>query len=82
MQDLFADVISNISIVSGVVRIDFMRMKHFDAGTKQAQFELSHRLAMPLDGFLRSVELQEGIKAQLIKDGVVTVNPQGQKPLQ
>ena len=81
MQDQFADMIGNISIASGVVRIDFMRMKHFDAETKQAQFELSHRLAMPIEGFLRSVKLQERIKAQLIKDGVITIKPQEQKPV-
>ncbi len=75
MQDQFADVIGNISLAGGVVRIDFMRITNIDPETKQAQFEFSHRLVMPLEGFLRSMEVQEKVKEQLIKDGVIQIKP-------
>lgn len=71
MQDYFADMVGNVAITGNLVRIDYMRLAGADAEKKQLKFELSHRLVMPVEGFLRSLEMMEKLKQKLIDDGVL-----------
>lgn len=71
MQDYFSDLVGNVTVTGSVVRIDFIKMS--PASTKeQNKMELSHRVVMPLDGFLRSLQLQEEVRNKLIAEGIVT----------
>jgi len=72
MQDYFADTVGNVTVTGNLVRIDFIKMVGVDPETKQVKFELSHRLVMPLDGFLHGLQIQEDIREKLVKDGVLT----------
>jgi hypothetical protein len=71
MQDYFADMVGNVAITGNLVRIDYMRLAGADAEKKQLKFEPSHRLVMPVEGFLRSLDMMEKIKQKLIEDGVL-----------
>lgn len=70
MQTAFADMIGNITLSGGVIRIDLLHMTSIHPETKEPRFEVSQVLRMPLDGFLRSLPLQEKIRDQLIANGV------------
>lgn len=71
MNTIFADIASNISVAAGVVRIDYAILSGSDKETKEVKFAHSHTLVMSLDGFLRSLEMQEQIKEQLIQSGIL-----------
>lgn len=78
MTDYYADMIGNITVTGHVVRIDFLSQvtpppQQQDTQQQGAHFQGSHRLVMPLDGFLRSLGVQEQIRAKLIADGIVKV---------
>ena len=77
MTDYYADLIGNITVTGHLVRIDFLSQaspaSHQQPQPQGAQFQVAHRLVMPLDGFLRSLGVQEQLRAKLIEDGVVKV---------
>jgi hypothetical protein len=74
---IFADGISNVVVTGTIVRIDFVAMSptHPEAGG-QPRMEFTHRVIMPLDGFLRSAnKIQETVQV-LVKHGLVRTAPQ------
>lgn len=78
MNDIFVDVLGNVVVTGGVVRLEFVRLTGVEPTTKKPTFELSHRVVLPLDGFLRSLALQEGLRNKLVKDGVIKVEAGGE----
>jgi len=72
MQALFTDVMGNISLSSGVVRMDMLRMMGEDSETRQPQLEVNGHVAIPLEGFLRTLENMERVRNSLIESGVLT----------
>jgi len=78
MNDIFVDVLGNLVVTGGVVRLEFVRLSGVDQATKKPKFELSHRVVMPMEGFLRSLALQEGLRKKLVEDGVVKVEAGGE----
>ena len=78
MTNYYADVIGNITVTGHIVRIDFLSQvppPPQQQGTQQqgVQLQSSHRLVMPLDGFLRSLGVQEQVRAKLIADGIIKI---------
>ena len=77
MTDYYADLIGNITVTGHLVRIDFLSQEppspHQPPQQQGAPLKFAHRLVMPLDGFLRSLGVQEQLRAKLIEDGVVKV---------
>ena len=75
MTDYYADVIGNITVTGHLVRIDFLSQEppspHQPPQQQGAPLQFAHRLVMPLDGFLRSLGVQEQLRAKLVEDGVV-----------
>ena len=68
----FADGIGEITLAGGMVRMDLVTMvgrpKDKDS---QAKLEVSGRIVMPPDGFLRSFSAMENLVKQLIDAGLV-----------
>lgn len=75
MQDFFADVLGNISVTNGLVRLEFGAQHLPQRENESARLEPTHRLVMPLAGFLNALNLQEQVRTQLIKDGTLKVAP-------
>lgn len=71
MQDYFSDLIGNITVTGSVVRIDFIKLSP-NSSKDQQKMELSHRVVMPLDGFLRSLQIQEELRKKLVAEGIVS----------
>ncbi len=77
MTNYFADMIGNITVTGQLVRIDFLSQitppPQQQSTQQDAHYQASHHLVMPLDGFLRSLGVQEQLRAKLIEDGIIKV---------
>ena len=71
MQDNFADGIGNINVFGGTVRIELLKITKLDPDTNAPHFEPSHRLVMPLGGFMQMAERFTALRQKLIESGVV-----------
>lgn len=87
-RDLFADGIGEITLSGGMVRMDLVTLVGSQKDDKQPHLEVSQRIVMPPDGFLRSFSAMEDLVKQLVEAGVIqkrdsvstgegTVNPNG-----
>ena len=71
-NEVFADVVGNISIDGGVIRIDLVSLSPTVKDENQKPvFAFKQRVVLPLDGFLRSFSIMEGFIKQLVNAGVV-----------
>ena len=71
-RDFFADGIGEITLSGGMVRMDLVTLvgSQNDPENKP-RLELSRRIVMPPDGFLRSFSAMENLVKQLIEAGLV-----------
>ena len=75
-KEIFADGISAIHVTGPLVRIDLMTVQpHLKSENGQPVVDVSHRLIMPLEGFIQSLTVHENIVKQLIKAGVLNREP-------
>ena len=80
-REFFADGIGEITLSGGMVRMDLVTL----VGTQndpdnKPRLELSKRIVMPPDGFLRSFSAMENLVKQLIEAGLVKPRD-GEQPL-
>jgi hypothetical protein len=72
----FADRVANIALTGTLVRLEFGVMQAPVAEGQKQQLLPSQTLVMPLDGFLASFGMMEGMVKKLVADGVVKTKPQ------
>lgn len=71
-QEIFADAISAVHVTGNMVRIDLMSLQpQLKSDNGQPVFDISRRIIMPLDGFIKSIAVQEQVLQQLIAAGTV-----------
>lgn len=77
VPEVFVDSIGEINVLAGVVRIDLVTLstRERDANN-QPKSTVRHRLVMPLEGFLRSLAVQDNILRKMADAGLVTINRQ------
>lgn len=76
-QDMFVDGIGNINVTGNIVRIDLVALQPQMKNEKgEPLYAVTQRIVMPLEGFVKSAELQQNILQQLIKNGVLKVQQQ------
>lgn len=69
-SNIFADRIVNISVHNGVVRMELGTMDAPAAeGKKEAALDVTHRLVMPIEGFVASVRLQQSALKAMAERG-------------
>lgn len=84
-QNIFADGIGAVHITGNLVRFDLVVLQ---PGEEKGQPEITHRLILPLEGFVSAFNLQEQVIRQLTKNGVLVdgrvfpaaAEPQGGTP--
>jgi hypothetical protein len=71
-KNIFADGIGEINLSGGMVRLDLVTLvgSQNDPESKP-RLEVSKRIVMPPDGFLRSFSAMENLVKQLIEAGLV-----------
>ena len=67
MNDYFADRLGNVTIASGVVRLDFLRVNTIDDQEKKVQMGPAFRVVMPIDGMMQTIGLLDKMREQLIQ---------------
>lgn len=76
-RDFFADGIGEITLSGGMVRMDLVTLVGSQNNPNdKPRLELSRRIVMPPDGFLRSFSAMENLVKQLIDAGLV--KPRGE----
>jgi len=71
-QEFFADGISAVHVTGNLVRIDLLTLQpHLKSENGQPVVEINKRLIMPLDGFLKSLAIQQDIVQKLVSAGVL-----------
>jgi hypothetical protein len=65
MNDLFADRLLNISVLGGVVRLDFARVDGVNPEDKKVQMSPSYRIAVPMDALVQIAEQSSQIVAAI-----------------
>ena len=72
MDQRFCDGVEEVSVVSGVVRVDFF---NYTSGPKDKNGrparELSHRLLLSPDAFLQTYGVLDEVRKQLEQKGVI-----------
>jgi len=82
MQSIFSDQVINIAVTGGLVRIDLGTSIPTRDKDGKTEFRLvpTQQLVMPIEGFVRSFNLQEGIVRELIARGTLQKSPEGAPP--
>lgn len=81
-QEIFADAISAVHVTGGLVRIDLMTVQPQSKGENgQPAVDVSKRLIMPLDGFIKSLAVQEDVIKKLVEAGIITRAPAPEQSL-
>lgn len=71
-EHIFADRVANIAVTGTLVRLDLAVADELPRNQGDTPvFAVTHRVLMPLDAFMSFVQMQEGIVAQLVKDGII-----------
>ena len=80
-DQIYSDDIGAITVSGPIVRFDLMIQS---ATEKDAQgkpkLEVSHRVIMPIDAFLRAATRMQGSVQDLVKKGVITRSPKTVTP--
>lgn len=73
MQTNFADIIINIAVTGPLVRIDLGTLNPVQSkdGKLEHQPVVNQQLVMPIEGFARSLAMQEQVVKKLVEDGVL-----------
>ena len=71
-RESYADGIGEITLSGGMVRIDLVTLQGSQKDSQsKPKLEISQRIIMPPDGFLRSFSAMENLVKQLIDAGLV-----------
>ena len=77
-DQIFADGVANVTMTSGVLRIDFDRVAAGRAdGGEPPPREPALRLLMPLEGFVQAMATLERVIAEMERRGLVRRQPAG-----
>lgn len=71
-KTLFVDGTIRVRMVAGVVRLEFGEVGETEGDEKPPKMVPKLRLAMPLDGFLRTFEVFKNVIDKMEKDGLIS----------
>lgn len=78
-HELFADGVGEISLVGGMVRIDWVSLSATEKDASgQPALEVRQRMVLPPEGFLRVFSAMEDLVKQLVDAGVIRKNEGGE----
>ena len=79
--EVFADGVGEISLVGGMVRIDWVSLESISRDSpSESGTVIRQRLVLPPEGFLRSFSAMEDLVKQLVEAGVIRRQGEGAGP--
>jgi hypothetical protein len=79
MPETYADLIDEITITGGVLRIDFVSHAPSEGGQAPAK-TVRQRIIMPLEGYAGSFDLLKRVFDSLVRSGAVTQKGAAETP--
>jgi hypothetical protein len=80
-QEIFADGISGIVLEGGVIRIDLMSIVPGPRSEdNKPQMAFRQRIIMPVEGFVNSYKIFQGIIGKMEQSGLITRQPAVETP--
>lgn len=73
----FSDVLSELTISNGIVRVGF-GVQHKSSNEAKAEVVPTAVINMPVEAFANSLPILQGLVDKLIKDGVLKINDKKQ----
>jgi len=83
MTTYFCDGLREVTVVNGVVRLEFHRLEAVQRGqNRELQPVTEFSVALPVQGFLQALGVLESVRARFIEQGVVPPpgSPEGSAP--
>jgi hypothetical protein len=78
---LFTDRLFNIAVTGSLVRIELGAIQLPATKEQKPQLVPTQTLVIPLDGFVASFGMMESVMKQLVKDGVIKLQPKETQPV-
>ena len=83
MTTFFCDGLKEVSVVNGVVRLEFHRLEAVQrGGNRELQPTAEFTIALPLQGFMQALGVLENVRSRFAEQGLVPVpgSPEGSPP--
>ena len=73
MTTFFCDGLKEVTVVNGVVRLEFHRLEAVQRGqNRELQPVVEFTVALPVQGFLQALGVLESVRARFAEQGVLT----------
>ena len=83
MTTYFCDGLKEVSVVNGVVRLEFHRLEAVQrGGNRELQPISEFTMALPLQGFMQALGVLENVRARFAEQGLIQSpgSPEGAPP--
>jgi hypothetical protein len=83
MTTYFCDGLKEVSVVNGVVRLEFHRLEAVQrGGNRELQPTAEFTIALPLQGFMQALGVIENVRTRFAEQGLLTPagTPEGGTP--
>ncbi len=72
MTTYFCDGLREVSVVNGVVRLEFHRLEAVQRGqNRELQPVVEFTVALPVQGFLQALGVLESVRARFVEQGLI-----------
>lgn len=78
MPQLFADRIVNVTVTGALIRLELGALAPPAAEGEKPKLQATQTLVMPLDGFLASFSMLDGMVKKMVADGMLKPRPNGE----
>ena len=75
MESVFSHTIGRADLIGGAVRLELVTFQPDQANPTGTAAQVTHAVFMPMEGFLRSMSVLEGLVQQLAQAGVIQQRP-------
>lgn len=76
MPTYFCDSLKDVSIVNGVVRLEFQTLEIVAAGeNRELRPVAEFTVAMPIQGFAHALGVLDNARARLVREGILKTGP-------
>jgi len=83
MTTYFCDGLKEVTVVNGVVRLEFHRLEAVQRGqTRELQPVVEFTVALPVQGFLQALGVLESVRQRFVEQGLIPPpgTPEGTPP--
>ncbi len=83
MTTYFCDGLKEVTVVNGVVRLEFHRLEAVQrGGNRELQPVVEFTVALPVQGFMQAIGVLQNVRDRFVEQGVVAPagSPDGEAP--